>query len=153
MMEETEQLLKVLRTAVRVLGHTNQEIEDKLGVYHGYLGRLFKGAIQLQFEDIVKIAHALDMETGELLQFVYPQTSKPATEGAKRLRETLQQLQPAMAVPEVPAPTIPEPVAPPAPAAAAASDLSARLAQDLDQLVQQKLEQLVAGLFRGAGRE
>jgi len=151
MMAETEQLLSVLRTAVRVLGYTNQEIEEKLGVYHGYLGRLFKGTIQLQFEDIVKIAHALDMEPAELLQLVYPQTSKPATEGAKRLRETLQQLQPSAAASAAPA--SPEPAAPSALAAAAGSDLSAKLAQDLDQLVQQKLEQLLAGLLRGAGRE
>ncbi len=151
MMAETEQLLAVLRTAVRVLGYTNQEIEDKLGVYHGYLGRLFKGAIQLQFEDIVKIAHALEMEPAELFQLVYPPASAPATEGAKRLRERLHHLRPAAAAPEAPA--VPAPAAPPAPAAAAASDLTAKLAQDLDQLVQQKLEQLLAGLFKGAGRE
>ena len=152
MLPETEQMLKILRTAVRVLGFTNQEIEDKLGVYHGYLGRLFKGAIQLQYEDIVKIARALEMEPAELFQLVYPQTSAPATEGAKRLRETLQHLQPAAPAPEAPAAAATL-AAPPAPAATAASELSAKLAQDLDQLVQQKLEQLLAGLFKGAGRE
>ncbi len=150
MMPETEQVLSTLRTAVRVLGYTNQEIEDKLGVYHGYLGRLFKGAIQLQLEDIVKIAHALDMEPAELFQILYPQTSAPATVGAQRLREKFQQLQPAAPRLEAPAPT---PAAPPALAAAAASDLSAKLSQDLDQLVQQKIEKVLAGLFKGGGRE
>jgi transcriptional regulator with XRE-family HTH domain len=147
MMEETEQLLKILRTAVRVLGFTNQEIEDKLGVYHGYLGRVLKGTIQLQFEDIVKIARALDMEPAELFQLVYPQTPKPATEGARRLQETLQSLQPAATTPEASAP------APPAPAAATASGLSAAIEQELDRMVQRKFEQLLAGLAKGTSRE
>jgi hypothetical protein len=151
MMEETELLLKVLRTAVRVLGYTNQEIEDKLGVYHGYLGRLFKGSIQLQFEDIVRITHALDMEPAELFQLVYPQTPNPATEGVKRLRESLQHLQPA-AVPVPEAPAVP-PAATPPTTGSAASGLTAAIERELDRLVQQKFEQLVAGLLQGAGRE
>jgi len=144
MLPETEQMLKILRTAVRVLGFTNQELEDKLGVYHGYLGRLFKGAIQLQYEDIVRIARALDMEPAEIFQLAYPQGPGSATEGAQRLRETLGALQPA------PAPSTS--AAPPA-AAPASSSLSTALEQELEKMVQRKFEQLLAGLARGAGRE
>jgi transcriptional regulator with XRE-family HTH domain len=145
MMEETEQLLKILRTAVRVLGFTNQEIEDRLGVYHGYLGRLFKGAIQLQFEDVLRIARALDMEPAEIFQLAYPQPLNRATEGAKRLRETLQSLQPQAAAAEAPVPAAPAPTA--------ASALSAAIEQELKRMVQQQFEQLLAGLAKGAGRE
>jgi hypothetical protein len=148
MLAETEQLLKILRTAVRVLGYTNQEIEDKLGVYHGYLGRVFKGAIHLQFEDVVRIARALEMEPGEIFQLAFPQAAlKPATEGARRLQETLQSLQPPAPALEAPAP------ASPAPAAASAPGLSAVIEQELDRMVQRKLEQLLAGLAKGASRE
>jgi len=148
MMEDTERLLKILRTAVRVLGFTNQELEDKLGVYHGYVGRIFKGTIQLQFEDIVKIARALEMDPGEIFQLAYPQTSNGATEGARRLQEALKSLQPAAApAPEAPAPAAPEP------APSTASGLSAALEQEMERMVQRKFEQFLAGLAKGAGRE
>jgi len=146
MMEDTERLLKILRTAVRVLGLTNQDLEDKLGVYHGYVGRLFKGVIQLQFEDVVRIARALDMEPAEIFQIAYPQTPNPPTEGARRLRDALQSLQPA-AVADAPASASAET------APSAASGLSTALEQELDRLVQRRLEQLLAGLVKGGGRE
>jgi transcriptional regulator with XRE-family HTH domain len=109
MTPETEQMLKILRTAVRVLGYTNQELEDKLGVYHGYLGRVLKGTIQLQYDDVVRIARALDMEPAEIFQLAYAQPVSPATEGAQRLREMLSPLQPAPAPAAPPASSAPEP--------------------------------------------
>jgi len=146
MMEDTERLLKILRTAVRVLGFTNQELEDKLGVYHGYLGRVLKGTIQLQFEDIVKIARALEMDPGEVFQLAYPQASGGATEGARRLQEALKSLQPVAPAPEAPAP------AAPVPAPSTASGLSAALEQEMERMVQRKFEQFLAGLAKGVGR-
>jgi transcriptional regulator with XRE-family HTH domain len=147
MMEETDRLLKILHTAVRVLGFTKQRIEDKLGVYHGYLGRVLTGVTQLQFEDIVRIARALDMEPAEIFQLAYPQTPNPGTEGARRLREALQSLQPAAPAPEASA------SAPPVPAATTASGLSAAIEQELDRMVERKFEQLLNGLAKGTSRE
>jgi len=144
MMTETEQLLKILRTAVRVLGYTNQDIEEKLGVYHGYLGRLFKGAIQLQFEDIVKIARALDMEPAEIFQLAYPQVPHPATGGAQRLRESLDFLQRPSAPAAEP---LPAATAPPA-----ATGLTTAIEQELDRLVQLRFEKLMADLVKGAAK-
>jgi transcriptional regulator with XRE-family HTH domain len=143
MMTETEQMLKILRTAVRVLGFTNQDIEDKLGVYHGYLGRLFKGAINLQFEDIVRIAHALDMEPAEIFQLAYPQAPRPATGGAQRLRASLDFLQPPPSAPEPP----PAAAEPPA-----TSGLTSALEQELDRLVRIRFEKLMADLVRNAAK-
>jgi len=144
MTPETEQMLKILRTAVRVLGYTNQELEDKLGVYHGYLGRVLKGTIQLQYDDVVRIARALDMEPAEIFQLAYAQPVRPATEGAQRLREMLSPLQPAPAPAAPPASSAPEPTP---------SGLSAILEQELDKMVQRRFEQLLATLAKGAGRE
>ena len=141
-MSETEQMLQLLRTAVRVLNYTNQDIEDRLGVYHGYLGRIFKGAIQLRFEDVVRIARALEMEPAEIFQLAYPQPPDPPTEGVKRLRETLGSLQPA--------PAAAPPAAPPE-RAPAATGLSAAIEQELERFVQRRFEQLLAALATSRG--
>ncbi|HEV8580171.1 MAG TPA: helix-turn-helix transcriptional regulator [Thermoanaerobaculia bacterium] len=140
-------MLQILRTAVRVLGYSNQQIEDKLGVYHGYLGRLFKGTINLQYDDVVRIARALEMEPREIFQLAHPVTSDPPTEGAQRLREKLRPLQP----PGTAAPAVAEAQAPAA-APTTASGLGAAIEQELDRLVQRRLEQLFAGLVKGTGR-
>jgi transcriptional regulator with XRE-family HTH domain len=145
-MSETSHMLQLLRTAVRVLGYSNQELEDKLGVYHGYLGRIFKGAINLQFEDIVRIARALEMEPAEIFQLAYPTAPSPPTEGAHRLRETLKPLAPypgAAAGAEAQSPYT---------SASVAGGLGAAIQQELDKLVQQRFEQLLAGLLKNAGR-
>ena len=137
-------MLHILRTAVRVLGYSNQQLEDKLGVYHGYLGRVFKGVINLQFEDVVRIARALEMEPAELFQLAYPVTPDPPTEGAQRLRERLRPLQPpGLAVQAAAEP--PPPGAPPD----TASGLGAAIEQELERLVQRRFEQLLSGLVKG----
>ncbi len=132
-------MLKILRTAVRVLGYRNQDIEEKLGVYHGYLGRLFKSSIQLQYDDVIRISRALDMEPAEIFQLAFPQPFGPATGGAQRLRETLDHLKP------------PDPPAPPPETPASASGLGSALEQELERMVQRKFEQLLSGLVQGLG--
>jgi transcriptional regulator with XRE-family HTH domain len=87
MKPETERIIQVLRTSMRVLGHTNRDIERKLGVSGGYLTRLFSGVMELRFEHIVDIAHAIGLETEEVFQLAYPQPRKPPTESAQRIRE------------------------------------------------------------------
>jgi transcriptional regulator with XRE-family HTH domain len=148
MSSDTEHMLQILRTAVRVLGYSNQQLEDKLGVYHGYLGRIFKGAINLQFEDIVRISRALDMEPVEMFQLAYPVAPNPPTDGARRLRETLGPLQQpaAIAPPAATSATPPSAGAEPSPAG-----LGAAIEQELDRLVQRRFEQLLAGLAKGTG--
>lgn len=148
MVSDTEQMLQILRTAVRVLGYSNQQLEDKLGVYHGYLGRIFKGTINLQFEDIVRIARALEMEPAEVFQLAYPMPPDPPTEGAQRLREKLRPLQPQGTAAPAAAETAPAPASAPT----TPSGLSAAIEQELDRLVQRRLEQLFSGLVKGAGR-
>jgi hypothetical protein len=140
MTPETEQMLKILRTAVRVLGYKNQDLEDKLDVYHGYLGRLFKNTIQLQYDDVIRIARVLGMEPAELFQLAFPQPISPATEGAQRLRESLDDPQPLTAS-----------AGPPAELSPATSGLGSALEQELERMVQRKFEKLLAGLIQGAG--
>jgi transcriptional regulator with XRE-family HTH domain len=88
MKPETEHVIQVLRSALRVLGFTNREVERRLGVSGGYLTRLFGGVMELRFDHIVDIARAIGLEPQELFELVYPQPRKPPTEAAQRIRET-----------------------------------------------------------------
>jgi len=87
---ETERLVNVLRTATRLLGITNREIEKKMGLSYGYLSRLFNGTIELRAEHIVQIAHAIGLHPAEFFQLAYPRAPQPASPAASRLQELLQ---------------------------------------------------------------
>lgn len=88
MKPETAHMIQVLRSALRVLGYTNREIESRLGVSGGYLTRLFNGTLELRFQHIVDIARAMGLEPEEIIQLAYPQPPSPPSESAQRLRET-----------------------------------------------------------------
>jgi transcriptional regulator with XRE-family HTH domain len=143
MSPETQHMLQILRTAIRVLGYTQQDIEKKLGVSQGYLSRLFRGIIQLQFDHVVAIARAVEMEPEEIFQLAYPQPRNPPTLGAQRLREMFHP--PSQATPpaadQAPA-TVPAPQA----------GLGAVLEQELERLVERKFERFFAELAKSAGR-
>src|SRR5215208_6424197 len=127
MKPETQHVIQILRTAMRVLGLTNAEIERRLGVSGGYLTRLFGGVMELRFEHIVDISRAMGLEPEEVLQIAFPQPRNPPTEAAQRLRETLMPILP------------PPPAAPAAPQPEADADLSASLDQELERRIQRIL--------------
>jgi transcriptional regulator with XRE-family HTH domain len=100
MKPETEHVIQVLRSALRVLGFTNREVERRLGVSGGYLTRLFSGVMELRFDHVVDIARAIGLEPSEIFELMYTQPRKPPTEAAQRIRETFGAAQ------------LPEPVVP-----------------------------------------
>ena len=70
MTPETQHLLNVLRSAVRVLGYTFNDVAEKLGVGSGYLSRLFAGKIELKVDHVVNIARAIGFEPEEILHLL-----------------------------------------------------------------------------------
>jgi transcriptional regulator with XRE-family HTH domain len=96
MKPETEHVIQVIRSAMRVLGFTNREVERRLGVSGGYLTRLFGGVMELRFEHIVDIARAIGLEPQELFELVYTQPRQPPTEAVQRIREMFGHAEPAV---------------------------------------------------------
>jgi len=94
MSPETEHLTKILKASIRVLGLRYQDVEAKLGVAPGYLGRLFRGIMQLKIDHVSEIARAIGMEPDEIFQIAFPTPRNPPSVGALRLREMLDTLQP-----------------------------------------------------------
>jgi transcriptional regulator with XRE-family HTH domain len=98
MRPQTEHILQILKTAMRILGCTNREMERKLGVSGGYLSRLFAGAMELRFEHIVDIAGALGLSVEEIFRFAYPEP-RTLTDAALRLQGATGSFQPRSAAP------------------------------------------------------
>jgi len=84
MTPETQHLLNVLRSAVRVLGYTFNDVAEKLGVGSGYLSRLFAGKIELKVDHVVNIARAIGFEPEEILHLAYPRVREPQSVAAQQ---------------------------------------------------------------------
>jgi transcriptional regulator with XRE-family HTH domain len=93
--EAKDLVIRRLRTAMRLLGFTNREIERRLGYTPSYLTRLLSGEIELRFEHIVEIASAMGMTAEEFFQFAYPDRPGERSEPAIQLAEILEELRPA----------------------------------------------------------
>src|SRR6185369_1095358 len=102
MTPETQHMLTMLKTAMRILGFSNRDVERKLGLSSSYLSRLFSGLIELKFQHIVDIARAIGMEPEEMLYLAYPQPKYPPSEAAVRMRSLVGGAQPLVA--QAPAP-------------------------------------------------
>jgi transcriptional regulator with XRE-family HTH domain len=89
---EVQRLITILKTAMRVLGVTNREVERKLGMSPSYLTRVFSGGIELKAEHLIHIPRAIGLEPAEFFHLAYPKRNEPASRAALTLRETLQQL-------------------------------------------------------------
>lgn len=89
MRPETEHVLNVLRTAMRVLGFRNRDIERKLGASPGYLSRVFSGDIALRHDLIVDLARAMELEPGEIFRAAYPTPAGPPSPAAAQIRNAV----------------------------------------------------------------
>jgi transcriptional regulator with XRE-family HTH domain len=82
---EVRYVLDALKSAIKILGFTVRDIENKLRYSHGYLSRVFSGTIELKMEHVIDIATALEVDPEELLAFVYPTLKDPASPAAYEL--------------------------------------------------------------------
>ena len=129
MSAETQHMLTMLKTAMRVLGYSNRDVERKLELSSSYLSRLFSGMIELKFQHIVDIARAIGMEPEEVLYLAYPHPNEPPTAAAARIRTLVGA--PAAAT-----------AAPPAPPAAP----SAPTQQDIEEMMTKTIRKLFGEL-------
>ena len=83
----------MLKTAMKVLGFTNRDVERKLGLSGSYLSRLFSGMIDLKVDHVVAIARVIGVEPEELFQLAFPRKKRLPSAGAARLKETLEEYQ------------------------------------------------------------
>lgn len=118
---ETQHMLQVLKTIMRILGFSNRDVERQLGLSSSYLSRLFSGGMELRFDHIVQISKAMGLRPEEVFQFAYPQPQEPPSDALLRLRKTTGTLHLKA----------PEPAAPPPPTAPSEEDLERLMARTL----------------------
>ncbi len=140
MTPETEHIIKVLRTAMRVLGYKYQDVEAKLGVAPGYIGRLFRGVMQLRVDHVVDIARAIGLEPEELFQIAFPQPPRPPSQEAQRLRQAAHDFQ-ASGLPQ-------EPASAPAPASSIEEET-----ERIERIVLRTFEKFFSSMAKSAGRQ
>jgi len=93
--DEVERLMNVLRTAIRLLGLSNREIERRLGLTPSYLSRLFGGYIELKVEHVLAIARAIGLQPGEFFELAYPRRTDSSSEAFRTIRTLLRDMQPS----------------------------------------------------------
>jgi transcriptional regulator with XRE-family HTH domain len=91
---EVQRLINILRTAMRILGVTNRDVERKLGMSPSYLTRVFSGGIELKAEHLIQIPKAIGLEPAEFFHLAYPKRIQPGSQASAQLRQVLQDLQP-----------------------------------------------------------
>ncbi|HEV2856088.1 MAG TPA: helix-turn-helix transcriptional regulator [Thermoanaerobaculia bacterium] len=92
---EILRILDLLRTLIRILGLSNREIERRAGFSPSYLSRLFGNYLELKYEHVLEISRALGITPREFFELAYPDSAETPTESMKRIRNTLQTMQPA----------------------------------------------------------
>jgi transcriptional regulator with XRE-family HTH domain len=131
---EVERVMNVLRTAIRLLGLSNREVERRLGYTPSYLSRLFGGAIELKLEHVLAIARAIGLQSAEFFELAYPRRVESPSESFGTIRTLLRDLQPT------------EPGAQTPPAAGLT-------AEEVDRRIQESVRQVLRDLAGGgAGR-
>jgi transcriptional regulator with XRE-family HTH domain len=60
--EESDRLLELLEDAIHKSHCSQRELERRIGMGQGSLGRLFKGRLQLKVSHVYSIAHVLGIE-------------------------------------------------------------------------------------------
>ncbi len=128
--KEVDRLMTVLRTAIRLLGLTNREIERRLELTPSYLSRLFGGAIELKVEHVVAIARAIGMAPAEFFALAYPSLPEPPSESFQTIRTLLRDMQPP-----------PGPPAQPSAAALTAEEIEKKIQES----VRQALREMASG--------
>lgn len=92
---EVQRLINILRTAMRILGVSNRDVERKLGMSPSYLSRVFSGGIELKAEHLILIPRAMGLEPAEFFHLAYPpRRSAAASSASTQLQQALRDLQP-----------------------------------------------------------
>jgi transcriptional regulator with XRE-family HTH domain len=91
---EVQRLINILRTAMRILGVTNREVERRIGMSPSYLTRVFSGGIELKVEHLLQISKAIGLEPAEFFHLAYPKRTSPGSKASGQLRDALRDLQP-----------------------------------------------------------
>ncbi len=91
---EIARIAELLKTAIRLSGASNREVERRLGLSAGYLSRLFSGGIELKVKHVLDIGEVIELDAGEFFQLVFPRSRKElSSPTGKKLLDLVSRIQ------------------------------------------------------------
>jgi transcriptional regulator with XRE-family HTH domain len=90
---ETQRLINLLRSTLRVLGISHREIARRLKMSPSYMSKLFSGVSEMRLEHVIRICRAAELEPAEFFSLAYPRQPAGSSIVARKLRELLQAIQ------------------------------------------------------------
>jgi transcriptional regulator with XRE-family HTH domain len=88
--EEIRQAARLLESLIQAAGVPEDELERRLDVSTGYVGRVLSGEIELKLRHILSILRALEIEPALYFESLYP--AQPST-GTIRMDDLQQRLE------------------------------------------------------------
>jgi transcriptional regulator with XRE-family HTH domain len=90
--DEVRQAARLLESLIQAAGVPEAELEQRLDVSAGYLGRLLSGEIELKLRHILSILRALEVEPSLYFESLYPAHASAGTIRMEDLRQRLDSL-------------------------------------------------------------
>jgi transcriptional regulator with XRE-family HTH domain len=91
--DEVRQAARLLESLIQAAGVPGDELERRLDVSPGYLGRLLTGEIELKLRHILSILRALEIEPSLYFESLYPAGSAGPLAGTIRMDALQQRLE------------------------------------------------------------
>ncbi|MES1244094.1 MAG: helix-turn-helix transcriptional regulator [Acidobacteriota bacterium] len=90
--DEVRQAAKLLESLIQAAGVPESDLERRLGVSPGYVGRVLSGEIELKLRHILSLLRALEIEPSLFFESLYPAQPPRGTIRMEDLQERLQEL-------------------------------------------------------------
>lgn len=90
--DEIRQAARLLESLIQAAGVPEDELERRLDVSPGYLGRLLAGEIELKLRHILSILRALEVEPSLYFESLYPAQAPAGTIRIEDLRQRIESL-------------------------------------------------------------
>jgi transcriptional regulator with XRE-family HTH domain len=90
--DEIRQAARLLESLIQATGVPEDELERRLDVSPGYLGRLLSGEIELKLRHILSILRALEVEPSLYFESLYPAQTPAGTIRIEDLRQRIENL-------------------------------------------------------------
>ena len=92
--EEIVRIAASLRTAIRLSGISNRQVERELGLSTGYLTRILAGQVELRVRHVLGICRVIGLPPDRFFAALFP--PQEGSESVARLEKGLAQLHPPL---------------------------------------------------------
>jgi hypothetical protein len=100
---ETNRLLELLTTVVKISGIPLNEIERRMDLASGYLSKLWGRSLTFKIGHLFQILEVIELDPAEFFQLAYPQQRAEPSPTGQKVRDLATKLQGSVQRPQPPA--------------------------------------------------